>query len=341
MIKGIKRKLNKVRKFGLAGTTQRLLGKVGKRFNILPAVPPTVYIELTDICNLECVMCDRQGMTRKSGLMKMDLFKKIIDNAAEINVPSVKLNRFGESLIHPSLGDMIKYSKDKGIPWVYFTSNATLLTEEKSRMLITSGLDSITFSFDGATPETYEKIRIKANYEKVVNNIIYFSNLRKELGRDKPRIVINTVLMRETQDEIFQVFEKWAPYVDKINVLPVGRYGNVDDLAPIQRLSGQVKRRPCHQIFDRMMIFWDGTVTVCCADINADLKVGHIQESRIESLWKNELFSELRGKHLQNNIDSLPTCVACDITNAEYFDEMQRLRKDVYRKARSMGYSCF
>lgn len=341
MIKGIKRKLNKVRKFGLAGTTQRLLGKVGKRFNILPAVPPTVYIELTDICNLECVMCDRQGMTRKSGLMKMDLFKKIIDNAAEVNVPSVKLNRFGESLIHPSLVEMIKYSKDKGIPWVYFTSNATLLTEEKSRMLITSGLDSITFSFDGATPETYEKIRIKANYEKVVNNIIYFSNLRKELGRDKPRIVINTVLMRETQDEIFQVFEKWAPYVDKINVLPVGRYGNVDDLAPIQRLSGQVKRRPCHQIFDRMMIFWDGTVTVCCADINADLKVGHIQESRIESLWKNELFSALREKHLQNNIDSLPTCVACDITNAEYFDEMQRLRKDVYRKARSMGYSCF
>lgn len=341
MIKGIKRKLNKVRKFGLAGTTQRLLGKVGKRFNILPAVPPTVYIELTDICNLECVMCDRQGMTRKSGLMKMDLFKKIIDNAAEVNVPSVKLNRFGESLIHPSLVEMIKYSKDKGIPWVYFTSNATLLTEEKSRMLITSGLDSITFSFDGATPETYEKIRIKANYEKVVNNIIYFSNLRKELGRDKPRIVINTVLMRETQDEIFQVFEKWAPYVDKINVLPVGRYGNVDDLAPIERSDGQIRRRPCHQIFDRMMIFWDGTVTVCCADINADLKVGHIQESRIESLWKNELFSALRGKHLQNNIDSLPTCVACDITNAEYFDEMQRLRKDVYRKARSMGYTCF
>lgn len=341
MIKGIKRKLNKVRKFGLAGTTQRLLGKVGKRFNILPAVPPTVYIELTDICNLECVMCDRQGMTRKSGLMKMDLFKKIIDNAAEVNIPSVKLNRFGESLIHPSLVEMIKYSKDKGIPWVYFTSNATLLTEEKSRMLITSGLDSITFSFDGATPETYEKIRIKANYEKVVNNIIYFSNLRKELGRDKPRIVINTVLMRETQDEIFQVFEKWAPYVDKINVLPVGRYGNVDDLAPIERSDGQIRRRPCHQIFDRMMIFWDGTVTVCCADINADLKVGHIQESRIESLWKNELFSALREKHLQNNIDSLPTCVACDITNAEYFDEMQRLRKDVYRKARSMGYSCF
>lgn len=90
----IKNRLRKAISLGFTKTTQRILDKTKKKFNILLHVPPTVYIELTDICNLDCVMCDGSGMTRKSGLMSMELFKKIIDNAAEIKVPAVKLNRF-------------------------------------------------------------------------------------------------------------------------------------------------------------------------------------------------------------------------------------------------------
>jgi len=236
---------------------------------------------------------------------------------------------------------MIRYAKDRGVQWVYFTSNATLLNRDKAEELITSGLDSITFSFDGATAETYEKIRVKAKYDEVVNNIVYFSNLKKKLGMDKPKIIINTILMRDTQDEIFQVFEKWEPYVEKINILPVGKYGNVNDLAPIQRQTTPPNRIPCNQIFDRLLIFWDGTVTVCCADIDGALSVGNIREHRIEELWRNEKFSELRRKHLQQEVDTIPICKVCDATDAEYNQEMKTLRQDIYKQARAIGYSRF
>jgi MoaA/NifB/PqqE/SkfB family radical SAM enzyme len=332
------KKIKKVRSLGLNKSFHLIYEKSKRKLNILPAVPPTLYIELTDICNLKCIMCDRNGMTRKSGMMDMELFKKIIDNAAEIGVPAVKLNRFGESLLHPQLVEMIRHAKEKGIPRVYFTSNATLLTEEKARQLIPSGLDSITFSFDGATKETYESIRLKANYDKVKQNILTFVKLRNDMRKDKPRVVINTILSKDTEQEIYEIFTLWAPYVDKINILPVGRYGGVDNLSSITRENSVSQRRACHQIFDRLVIFWDSTATICCGDINGDLSVGNINDSRIEDLWRNRAFSEIRRRHKNLDFTNLPICLKCDGTDALQYKKMYNQRKLLYKQAGEMGY---
>lgn len=332
-------KIKRVRNLGFNKSLHLIFEKSRKKLNILPEVPPTLYIELTDICNLDCIMCDRSGLLRKNGMMDIGLFKRIIDNAVHIGVPAVKLNRFGESFLHPDLIEMIQYAKEKGIPWIYFTSNATLLTEEKSRQIIRSGLDSITFSFDGATKETYEGIRIKANYDTVKQNIISFINLRNEMGSIKPRVVINTIYSKKTEEEIYDVFKLWSPHADKINVLPIGRYGNVEDLSPFDRDNNTVKRRPCHQIFDRMMIFWDGIVTVCCADINGELSIGNINNSTIEYLWTNDIFTDIRRSHKRLDFSNLPICKKCDATDALQYKKLYSQRKWIYKQASKMNLS--
>lgn len=338
MFDRFQKKIKKAKSIGINKTSRILVDKFRKKINMLALVPPTVYIELTDICNLDCLMCDRRGLTRKSGKMDMELYKKIIDNVAAISVPAVKLNRFGETLLHPDLMEMIQYAKEKGVPWVYFTSNATLLNEEKSRQLILSGLDSITFSFDGATKETYEKIRVNANFEEVKDNILTFIKLKKELKKETPRVVINTILSRDTEKEICRTFNLWHSHVDRINIIPVGRYGNVDDLSSIGREGDIVKRRTCHQVFDRLMIFWDGLSTVCCADINGDLSVGNIHDTPIEKLWRNGAFSDIRKKHTEKDFTELPICMKCDSTDAVQFDRMYTERKLVYERAADMGF---
>ncbi len=330
-------KLKKVKALRFAKPLYSACKALKKKFHILPKVPPTVYVELTDVCNLNCVMCDRDGMTRKSGFMSMELFKRIVDNAVEIKVPVLKLNRFGESMLHPRLMEMIRYAKDRGVPWVYFTSNGTLLTEEKARGLINSGLDSITFSFDGSSRETYENIRVNAKYEQVRDNIMTLIKMRNDMGRDKPRVVINTILSKDTEEEIYGVFELWAAHADKINVLPVGRYGNVEDLTHVER-GEREKVRPCHQLFDRLLIFWDGTATVCCADIDGALSVGNFNDSSIEDLWHSEAFNELRRKHLDRDLSGLPTCRMCDSSNALHYERILKERKQVYKRAAELGF---
>lgn len=201
MIKTLSRKISKARELGFSKSRIIIANKIRRKLHILPTVPPTVYVELTNKCNLDCLMCDRGSLSRQKLEMDMGIFKRIIDNAAEIVVPEVKLNRFGEPLLQPLLIDMIKYAKEKGIPRVYFTTNATLLTEELARKIITSGVDSITFSVDGGTAQTYEKIRRGASYKKVANNIERFAKIRQELGQKKPEMVLNTILMKALKPE--------------------------------------------------------------------------------------------------------------------------------------------
>lgn len=334
----IRRKIKRARELGFSETRALVGRKMRKSLGLLPTVPPTVYIELTNRCNLNCIMCDRESMIRKQGLIDMALFQKVIDNAAEIRVPEVKLNRFGEPLLHPSLAEMIQYAKSKGIPRVYFTSNATLLTEARAREIIEAGLDSITFSVDGATAETYEKVRGIPDYSKIVGNIERFAEMRSQLGRSRPNIVLNTILMKETEPEILSVFKRWKPIVDKINILPVASYGTVETLSSVKRDTGQVRFRPCHHLFDRLMVFWDGVVTVCCGDINGELQIGRFPEERLESLWKNDRMTRLRRLHRARRIDELPVCLACDGVNEEVFKRMQQQREEAYSRAKEMGY---
>jgi len=325
-------RLKKAWQLGLAESSRIALNRLRKRLYILPPVPPTVYIELTAACNLNCLMCDRKSITRKIGLMDFSLFRHIIDDAVKIGVREIKLNRFGEPLLHPKLVEMVAYAKQAGIPSVFFTSNATLMTEELAQRLIRSGLDRITFSVDGGTPETYESIRRGAKYFQVVANIERFLEVRRRLGSSTPRVIINTIYMRETAPEFAQIFQQWQPKVDRINILPVAKYGNISDHSPFNRQAFPQGHRPCHHLFDRLMIFWDGLVTVCCADINGKLSIGRIQESSLNELWRCPQITRLRELHRRGDFSSLPICAQCDGINKQLYKEMRATVRRLYQQ---------
>ena len=110
--------------------------------------------------------------------MNFDFYKKLVDEAAILDVPSIKLNWRGEPLLNPKLEEFITYAKKKGILEVSINTNAVSLTEKRAKKLIKSGLDIIIFSFDGGSKQTYEKMnwRFKQNnFDSVYENI---KNLR-------------------------------------------------------------------------------------------------------------------------------------------------------------------
>jgi len=121
-------------------------------------------------------------------------------------------------------------------------------------------------------------------------------------------LVLNTLLMKDTQGEMDSIFRKWGAIVDRINVIPVGRYGNLDELSDIDKNSLQPERRVCHQPFDRLLVFWDGSVTVCCADINGELCVGDIQHDRLEYIWQNSKMHRIRNLLKKKIYAEIPIC---------------------------------
>ena len=99
--------------------------------------------------------------------------------------------------MHPKLTDMVKYAKDKGIIEVQFNTNGLLLDATKANELLDAGLDRIIFSFDGATKETYERIRAGSDYYGVINNIKRVVELRDDRGMKRPCVRVQMVEMEE------------------------------------------------------------------------------------------------------------------------------------------------
>lgn len=188
--------------------------------------PSVLQIELTNRCNLDCIMCPRQRMTRQIGDMSLELFKRIVDqlkNKTEIAI----LHLLGESLLNPHLFEMIDYCKEAGIRTILST-NSTLLRRERIQKLLEAKLDILLLSFDGFSQKTYEKIRHGADFNKTIENVKNFLNLKKNAY---PFTIVQMIEMKDTQGEINDFLNFWKGYRVKPLVKPFTHWqGDVESI---------------------------------------------------------------------------------------------------------------
>src|SRR3989339_1546866 len=106
------------------------LFKPDKKYSIKAAYPNNLMIEVTNACNLSCKMCYHKNMKRKIGFMTANLFTKVIDQAVALGIENVGMYTVGEAFLHPKIFDFIKIAKQKGVKYVYVTTNGNVLNEE-------------------------------------------------------------------------------------------------------------------------------------------------------------------------------------------------------------------
>ncbi|MFX0202251.1 MAG: radical SAM protein, partial [Candidatus Hodarchaeota archaeon] len=107
--------------------------------------PTSLGIEVTNACNLRCIMCHRQAMNREVGFMNLDLFKECAHQGIEMGVKMIVPFNYGEALLHPNLVDMVEYIKAQSKEtMVKINTNGMLLTKEYARALVRAGIDEIT-----------------------------------------------------------------------------------------------------------------------------------------------------------------------------------------------------
>src|SRR3954467_11347116 len=167
-----------------AKTVRRLLLATGR--DRAPRMPEIVQIESTNICNAKCVFCPRDEMQRRQGIMTVELFKKVVDECAELGITHVRMHNYGEAFIDRKLVEKVRYAKQKGIREVGMISNGSLISEPVARGMIDAGLDAINISVDASGKEVFESTRLGLKYDKVIANIERIVRLRAEGGRRRP-----------------------------------------------------------------------------------------------------------------------------------------------------------
>lgn len=132
----------------------------------------SLYVEITDVCNLHCITCDNLSDSEHFTLEEM---KDILDNARERNVRQLFITG-GEPLTHRNLYDIISYAHNLRFH-VNMSCNGTLVTEDVVKKLIKAGLNNISLSLDG-TKEVNDSIRGKGVYDKVLNTLKLFQEAK-------------------------------------------------------------------------------------------------------------------------------------------------------------------
>jgi radical SAM protein with 4Fe4S-binding SPASM domain len=167
-------------------------------------LPSYIQIEPVGQCNLRCQMCAiqfRQDGPPHGPLAFMDFaqFTSIIDQFSGLR--ELHLQGLGEPMMHPRFFDMVTYAAGKGIK-VTTNSNLALLNDRRAERCVASGLDCLHVSLDGATAETYERIRARAHFDRVISNLKRLLAMRERLHSATPRIHVVMVIMRQNLHEL-------------------------------------------------------------------------------------------------------------------------------------------
>jgi radical SAM protein with 4Fe4S-binding SPASM domain len=241
--------------------------------------------------------------------MELSLFRKIVNELPDRIF--VQLFFGGESLMHPEIVPMISFlHQHKPKVQVRIATNGTLLDTDLARDLILSGLDYISFSFDGPDRETYESIRRGAKYEETLENILNFTRLRRELDSKTPQVNVEIISMKATEAKL----EQFIQYFKRlpIDAIFVKRFSHWAGLIERDADDGDsTSRVVCPVPWNDLGILWDGTVVPCCTDYNARYPVGNVSNDRLADLWNNDRMKALRRSLASYHYYEIPLCAHC------------------------------
>ena len=108
----------------------------------------------------------------------------------------------------------------KLIPDSHMITNGTLLTEKRAELLVETQLAMLEVSVDGATKETYERIRRGAKFETVIKNIKLLQAIKRKHKSTKPAVMLNFVMQPDNIDELLDFIDLAAELqVDSVNLI--------------------------------------------------------------------------------------------------------------------------
>lgn len=283
-----------------------------KRAQALRYPPVRLWVELTSLCNYRCIMCPNKSLKKEDrGFMAYDLYKKIVDEAKGFAF-DINLAHRGESLLHPQLPEAILYAKKSGL-FTRLHTNGSLLTEELSQKIIQSGLDRVSFSFDGFDKQTYERIREGGDFDGTMHAIVRFLEIKKRLGAKHPITAIEVIDFDARTEESLEREKK--RFLKSFENLRLDHFvvkkahnwaGELGHEAPRKRYT------VCPFPWNALIITWDGSVLPCTQDFFGAYILGNASEKRLLDIWNGKEMQALRRKLAEGDIQNLKACSKCD-----------------------------
>jgi radical SAM protein with 4Fe4S-binding SPASM domain len=277
-------------------------------------------VELTNICNADCIYCGYGLMKRDKGVMDNILFKKLIDDfdssgGGDINLTGI----VGEPSMDSNVVEKIEYaSRKKKIRNIKISTNGILLDKVGIKSLLESGLDSILVNIGGMDEDSYMKLFGVDYFLKVFENMKVLLNINREKGNKVAlTAVIKVISVGEVlQNENYLSLKEIAKdcnaklVLDKTYDSWCGRISNDDMIGDMELKPRKNKREPCSLLFTTMSITWNGNIVPCCRDLDGEVILGSTTKQSVDEIWRGEKMGGFREKFIDGDIPEM--CMKCE-----------------------------
>lgn len=303
--------------------------------------PTRISIETGNICNLRCPLCPtgRGDPDVTRGFMAWPDYCRLIDELAP-DLLLVRLYNWGEPLLNRDLVRMARYARERRIA-VTISTNLNVLTPERARELMASGLQKIFISCNGATPLTYDIYHVNGDFDRVMGNMALLQREKQSQADCHTGLIWLFHVFRHNEHEVDRARDMARRMGVEIRINPMrtdmgreifetARQAIERDHAwipedprycafDLEAREATVKKNFCGLPWKETVINWDGAVLPCCSVYQEKYSFGNAFRDGFAPLWNGPAYQaarrEIAGR--ENSVHTI--CHICKATGFTHF----------------------
>lgn len=245
-------------------------------------------------------------MTRRISRIESGLLERVMTEARAGGVEEIGFYTTGEPFVHKSLHLFTQQAHDLGYRYIYISTNGAMATPDRAKRVIDAGMNSIKFSINAGSRETYKLVHGYDDWDKVMEHLRFISEYRKTIGRTL-KLFITFIVTKHTEHEQDAFKERIGPLVDEIMFHPVhnqsGQMNIAQEMLASDHMPSLFKSdNVCLMPFNRLHITCEGYLTLCCVDYQNYLALADLKEMTLQEAWNSPAFQEMRKRHIEGRL---------------------------------------
>ena len=269
-----------------------------------------IYIEITNICNLNCSFCS--PVTRKKEFITLDNINHIFNEIKDYT-DYIYLHVKGEPLLHPELDKIIDLANTYNLK-VNITTNGTLLKDKINILVNKPNLNKINISLhsENNKPNYLEEIfEVRDNYLKDKTVIYRLWTLNNGKFDNNSQKIVEKIINHYnlSTDIVDNIYKKNNINIDN------NLYIDKDNEFEWPTLNSDVESNGyCFALKTQIAILVDGTIVPCCLDSDGHIPLGNIYKESFKSIIEGDKFITLK-KSFEARHPSSELCRKCTFKN--------------------------
>jgi MoaA/NifB/PqqE/SkfB family radical SAM enzyme len=160
-----------------------------------------LQIGVSSRCTHACKMCPKTVFPDRwsSSDMTLETYGRVAEHFSTVR--NVYLSGWGEPLLNPRFGEMVRMAKDAGCA-VGFTTNGAFLDDETMTGLVDDQVDLVSLSLAGAEAATHESMRVGSDFTEITGKLARLNRMKKRSRSEKPGVLLQYMMFKDNLGEL-------------------------------------------------------------------------------------------------------------------------------------------